>query len=239
MGASLGLGAVRRRIAPSLEQEGGVILRLAFGGSGSLLCLLLSGPWLGTGPGFHAIESEIPSTYGAVFACLFLVDWSVRTAPNRSERVSLGQAIWAGVLAFVIASLLGGVPVLAAGVLAGVSLAIQAAETVERTVRQLGLTELVEVTRTSKELDPARRYLGRWQATYEGETVEITVRERSRCTVAADDRTTALPWSFEAEENRIRIRRRNDMLYGHIDSKGNLIVEGMKQDTPITFKKID
>jgi len=126
VGASYGLVLARHRLVPRLEREKGIILRLAFGGVACVFCLVPSALFLMGSPKI-ASEPLIAMTYFAVFASLFVLNWHGCTAPTRPQRVSLKHAILAGVLGFVFASMFGGLPFQAAGILAGISLTTQVA----------------------------------------------------------------------------------------------------------------
>ncbi|HUW82813.1 MAG TPA: protein kinase [Phycisphaerae bacterium] len=126
VGASYGLALARHRLVPRLEREKGVILRLAFGGLACVFCLVPTALFVSASPSF-ASEDFIAMTYFAVFASLFVLNWSGCTAPTRPQRVSLKHAILAGVLGFVFASMFEGLPFQAAGILAGISLTTQVA----------------------------------------------------------------------------------------------------------------
>jgi serine/threonine protein kinase len=61
----------------------------------------------------------------AVGAALFLIQWRRLTWPTRKERVSLGDALGAGAIAWIATIFLGGYGVVAAGIAAGIALAVQ------------------------------------------------------------------------------------------------------------------
>ena len=56
---------------------------------------------------------------------MFLVDWRRISSPQRFRRLSLGSAVWAGLLGLICASILGQAPVMIASVLAGTALIVQ------------------------------------------------------------------------------------------------------------------
>ncbi len=56
---------------------------------------------------------------------MFLVDWRRISSPKRCSRLSLGSAVWAGLLGLICASIFGQPPVTIAAVLAGTSLIVQ------------------------------------------------------------------------------------------------------------------
>jgi hypothetical protein len=56
---------------------------------------------------------------------MFLVDWRRISSPQRFRRLSLGSAVWAGLLGLICASMFGQAPVMIASVLAGTALIVQ------------------------------------------------------------------------------------------------------------------
>ena len=125
-GASAGLLAVGQRLR--LESESSVVRRLAYGGiatiSAFLAVLVLSGR--------NPISSVALGRLLPALLPLLLVDWCRQMSARRAERMSLGRAFSAGVLAFICSAILGGEVVLAIGVAAGVSLVVQAASPFHR-----------------------------------------------------------------------------------------------------------
>ena len=57
---------------------------------------------------------------------MLLVDWQRISSPGRSKRLSLGTAIWLGLLGLIAAEIFGSIPIVIAAVLAGTSLVVQA-----------------------------------------------------------------------------------------------------------------
>ncbi len=57
---------------------------------------------------------------------MLLVDWGRITSPQRSKRLSLGSALWLGMLGFIASAIFGQNGLIAASVLAGTSLVVQA-----------------------------------------------------------------------------------------------------------------
>jgi len=57
---------------------------------------------------------------------MFLVDWKRVSSPQRSKRLSLGSAIWIGLLGLISAAIFGQTAIIVASVLAGTSLVVQA-----------------------------------------------------------------------------------------------------------------
>ncbi len=60
---------------------------------------------------------------------MFLVDWRRISSPKRSKRLSLGSAVWIGLLGAISAAIFGQDAIMVASVLAGTSLVIQAYST--------------------------------------------------------------------------------------------------------------
>jgi len=128
LGASWGIWHMRFRLNMHLQQ--GTMRRLGFGGLASLLLVSFSGLFLflsddlgidlGGGP-------AIQRTYIAIILALFGVNWHTITLPGRKQRVSLKHAVLAGLIGLVLAVIFGGLPQLAIGVLAGISLVVQIA----------------------------------------------------------------------------------------------------------------
>jgi len=123
-GGWFGIALARFRLLPKLDRESGIIHRLAFGGLGSVFCFLLSEILLISSPKL-APEPAIAMTYSSICATLFLMGWYTHTAADRRQRVSLGPAILAGAIGYILAMLLDGMSVVAAGVSAGIALCVQ------------------------------------------------------------------------------------------------------------------
>ncbi|MCP4256186.1 MAG: protein kinase [Planctomycetes bacterium] len=70
--------------------------------------------------------SNFKSNWLSLFAPMLLVDWHRISSPQRSKRLSLGTALWIGLLGLIAAEIFGSVPIITAAVLAGSSLVIQA-----------------------------------------------------------------------------------------------------------------
>ena len=71
-------------------------------------------------------RAGFPSTWLALAVPLFLVNWSRISAPQRAKRISLGSAIWIGILGLVCAAIFSQGGLVMAAVLAGTSLVVQA-----------------------------------------------------------------------------------------------------------------
>ncbi|HOB73159.1 MAG TPA: protein kinase [Phycisphaerae bacterium] len=124
LGATWGL-AIAYTFRHKLRYETGLLTHLAFGG---MACLMAT-PFFAicAGTAWSVNEKPIMETGLTVAIALFLVDWRKRTAPGREERMSLGAAFMAGLVAWIISLFTDGADLLAAAVLAGTSLAIQVA----------------------------------------------------------------------------------------------------------------
>ncbi|HEY2842835.1 MAG TPA: protein kinase, partial [Bryobacteraceae bacterium] len=123
VGASLGVIVGWRKIAiPKLQHESQSVRKLAVATVVCGMTLLLSGLFwviLIAHGRYHS------GTLIAVLAPLsFINTWNWARA-NRKERVSLGPAIGAGFIGFILCSIFSGDPLLAIAVLAGTSLVVQ------------------------------------------------------------------------------------------------------------------
>ncbi len=129
LGGAAGIRIARYRL--NLQSESGLVLRLAYGGLACALSMILGGvvmfiasdllhyrEWL-------RFTRYLGGTLLAIYVPLFLLNWQHRTDPARANRVSLGAAVWAGLLGLIAAFIFEGVAEVAVGVLAGISLAAQ------------------------------------------------------------------------------------------------------------------
>lgn len=76
------------------------------------------------GPPFRFLAGGAPVFFSLAIP-LFLVAWRRISSPERSRRLSLGSAVWAGLLGVICASIFGQAPVMVAAVLAGTALVVQ------------------------------------------------------------------------------------------------------------------
>ena len=76
--------------------------------------------------GFGGISSQGTSLWLSLAVPMLLVDWGRITSPQRTKRLSLGSAIWIGLLGFISAAIFDQPGVMIASVLAGTSLVVQA-----------------------------------------------------------------------------------------------------------------
>lgn len=118
-------GIVSTRYRLKLRSESKTLHRLAYGGLACFGLVACTAIVYLMGFGYGRINARIDGTYLAVFVSLFLLNWEVLTSPGRSERVSLGAVIWAGIVGLITASIFGGIVELTAGVLAGIALVVQ------------------------------------------------------------------------------------------------------------------
>jgi hypothetical protein len=123
LGGSGGLVVANRWLIPKLRLEGGVATRLMMAVP-AIVGMAATGPILGSA---LFSDSVINSNFLAAGASLLLIPWDKVMAPNRRERVILGQAVAAGLIAFVIAAISDGLPVLVMGWMAGIALVAQIA----------------------------------------------------------------------------------------------------------------
>ncbi|MEJ2703964.1 MAG: protein kinase [Sedimentisphaerales bacterium] len=85
---------------------------------GGILGVVAHGPYGDPSGGFRLwLSMAIP---------MLLVDWGRITSPQRSKRLSLGSALWLGMLGFIASAIFGQNGLIAASVLAGTSLVVQA-----------------------------------------------------------------------------------------------------------------
>jgi len=114
-----------RRWFVNLEPESQWIPRL-------VTCGLAAGlTWIAAGFVGHFAGIEKISPYGinlwlSLAIPMLLVDWRRISSPQRSKRLSLGSAVWIGLLGAISAAIFGQDAVMIASVLAGTSLVLQA-----------------------------------------------------------------------------------------------------------------
>lgn len=120
-----------RRWFVNLEPESQWIPRLITCGLAALLTSIVAG--FVSMAGHFSSMGRMPSAGMQLWLSLaipmFLVDWHRISSSQRSKRLSLGSAVWIGLLGLVIAVILGQDAVTIASVLAGTSLAVQAYST--------------------------------------------------------------------------------------------------------------
>jgi hypothetical protein len=81
---------------------------------------------VGDFPRLGRMPSHGMSLWLSLLLPMLLVDWRRISSPQRCKRLSLGSAVWIGLLGAISASIFGQDPVMVASVLAGTSLVLQA-----------------------------------------------------------------------------------------------------------------
>jgi hypothetical protein len=100
--------------------------------------------------GFHPMKSLSGLFFGggsmwlALALPMFLVNWSRISAPQRAKRISLGSAIWIGILGLISAAIFGQGGFVIAAVLAGTSLVVQAYSPFGKTIQQIPSPQTVK-----------------------------------------------------------------------------------------------
>jgi hypothetical protein len=87
---------------------------------------------------------------------LLLVDWRRISSPQRSKRLSLGSAVWIGLLGAISASIFGQDAVMIASVLAGTSLVLQAYSTFGSAAQSKQATEKAQRKKKEKQPDSGK-----------------------------------------------------------------------------------
>jgi F0F1-type ATP synthase assembly protein I len=77
------------------------------------------------------------STWLSLVVPMLLVDWQRISSPQRSKRLSLGTALWLGLLGLIAAEIFGSAGVITAAVLAGSSLVVQAISSFGSSTQQI------------------------------------------------------------------------------------------------------
>ena len=141
VGAAWAILLMGRRLLPRMANERGAGARVALGGVACMglgiagvACTVLMGPVKG---GMFRGQDAGPIAFASLLS-MFLVNWAGQTHPGRSERISLGSAFWAGVVGYIVGSILSSddAALFVAGVMAGISLAVQAACPFDPTFRK-------------------------------------------------------------------------------------------------------
>ena len=128
LGATVGINLGRTRLR--LSNESALLARLGLGGPGCILTVLPALVVMAFGVDeyrreLHVAQDEFYGTLGAVCVVLVLLNWLRSTAPGRANRLVLGHAFAAAGLGLVFAAIFDGLMGLAAGILAGIVLAVQ------------------------------------------------------------------------------------------------------------------
>ncbi len=117
-----------RRWFVNLEPESQWIPRLVTCGLAAFLTSMVAG-FVGIAGHFSGMGRMSPhgmNMWLSLVIPMLLVDWRRISSPQRSKRLSLGSAVWIGLLGVISAAIFGLDAVLVASVLAGTSLVIQA-----------------------------------------------------------------------------------------------------------------
>ncbi|MBP7933703.1 MAG: protein kinase [Phycisphaerae bacterium] len=85
----------------------------------------LLGPFGSRSSASWILQTTLLATLLSTGVALFLVNWRRHVAAGRPERLSLGAAFWAGLIAWIAATILDGNATLAGGIMAGVALVSQ------------------------------------------------------------------------------------------------------------------
>jgi hypothetical protein len=116
-----------RRWFFNLEPESQWMPRLVTCGLAALLTSIVAGfagiP--GRFMGMGSMSSQGMNLWLPLVIPMLLVDWRRTSSPQRSKRLSLGSAVWIGLLGAISASIFGQDTIMIAAVLAGTSLVIQ------------------------------------------------------------------------------------------------------------------
>lgn len=118
-GAAVGIVAGARRLLPGLTAEKGVVTRIAFGGLGCIGAMTLSLPII------IGLGQQTVVEVGIVLLALFVMDWTMRTKPNRKHRVSFDHAFQAGLFGMVLSFVFDASTVFLIAVLTGLSLVVE------------------------------------------------------------------------------------------------------------------
>jgi hypothetical protein len=120
-----------RRWYVNLEPESQWIPRLITCGLAALLTSIVAGfvGMAGHFSGMGSMSSHGTNLWLSLAIPMLLVDWRRISSPQRSKRLSLGSAVWIGLLGAISAAIFGQDAIMVASVLAGTSLVIQAYST--------------------------------------------------------------------------------------------------------------
>jgi len=119
----------RQRWFGNLEPESQWVPKVVTCCLAALLATGIAGLFGAIGPRRHFIfgaSSDGASLWLSLAIPMLLVDWGRITHPQRSKRLSLGSALWLGLLGFISAAIFGQAGIIIAAVLAGTSLVVQA-----------------------------------------------------------------------------------------------------------------
>jgi hypothetical protein len=133
VGAAIGLMVVHRKLGSNLSRESGLLRHLAYGTGacigGALGYVVTIIAMNVTGVITRAMVREGDTTANSLLSLalpIFLLDWSRVLDPARKERILLGHALMAAAVGWLSGAVFGGGAAVVAGVLAGISLVVQA-----------------------------------------------------------------------------------------------------------------
>ena len=112
----------------NIEPESLWIPKIVTCGLAALLTSIVAGfvGMVGHVPGMGRFPSHGTHLWLSLALPMLLVDWRRISSSQRSKRLSLGSAVWIGLLGAISAAIFGQDPILVASVLAGTSLVLQA-----------------------------------------------------------------------------------------------------------------
>ena len=101
-----------------------------------------------------------PATWLALAVPMFLVNFSRISAPQRAKRISLGSAIWIGILGLVCAAIFGQPGFVIAAVLAGTSLVVQAYSPFGKVTQPAPVARAQKAEQKEKQARPTASFVG-------------------------------------------------------------------------------
>ncbi|HPD30632.1 MAG TPA: protein kinase [Phycisphaerae bacterium] len=123
--ASLGIFRAGRLLAERMQKERGLGRYVAFGGAAALGAL--AAVFFGEiGPFRKQIHAALDDNALPLLASCFFIDWLGRMNPVRQQRISFESAFTAGLLGFMVSIFTDASAIVMIGVLAGLSMAVQA-----------------------------------------------------------------------------------------------------------------
>lgn len=126
LGGTAGLGFAHWYLLPRAEAAGGnVARRLVLGVPAFIGLFFGSAPALLGFSGYR--EDRMAASFAAMGLILLIVRWDKVMSRSRPERVVLGHAIFAGILAAIFAGMFEGYAIMAMGMMAGLALVAQIA----------------------------------------------------------------------------------------------------------------
>ncbi len=133
-----------RRWFVNIEPESQWISKLVTCGLAALLTSIVAGfvGMVGHFPSMGRMPSQGMNLWLSLAIPMLLVDWRRISSPQRSKRLSLGSAVWIGLLGAISASIFGQDAIMIASVLAGTSLVLQAYSTFGSTAQSKQAAEM-------------------------------------------------------------------------------------------------